>query len=143
MNGVHRLLLSGELRRQIVSHARRSQPHEAVGLLGGTLEGLVKRALPLPNLAASSNQFIADPFAQFCALQRLKSEHLQLLAIYHSHPGGGVEPSHGDLQYAKRWSCAHLIIAFDVQEGSPDRVRAYRCVNTGSIERAEVPIILI
>jgi [CysO sulfur-carrier protein]-S-L-cysteine hydrolase len=142
MDGVHRLIISGELRRQILSHARGSRPQEAVGLLGGTREGWVRRALPLPNLAGGDKRFIADPFAQFCALRRLKSEHLELLAIYHSHPGGGVEPSQEDLEYAKQWSCAHLIVSCGVRGEHYDRVRAFRCVNGSSMERAEVPIIL-
>jgi proteasome lid subunit RPN8/RPN11 len=141
MDGIARLMMPGELRRQIFSHAIRSRPCEAVGLLGGTPEGVVKQVIPLPNLAASNKQFIADPFAQFCALQRLNSEHLQLLAIYHSHPAGGVEPSQEDLEYARKWSCAHLIIAFGARGAT--RVRAFRCSNEGLLQRVDVPIIPI
>jgi proteasome lid subunit RPN8/RPN11 len=143
MNSLLRLIMPNELRRQILSHARRSRPREAVGVLGGTPEGLVKRAIPLPNIARCDKQFIADPFAQFCALRSLQSEHLEVLAIYHSHPNGGVEPSHEDLEYARHWSCAHLIIALGTQGASIDRVQAFRCVSKNPIERANVPIILI
>src|SRR5262249_8896906 len=103
MGGVRHLIMPSELCRQMFSHAKAAQPQEAVGLLGGTPDGRARCVLQLPNLATSDKQFIADPFAQFCALQRLKSEQLELLGIYHSHPGGGVEPSREDLNHAKRW----------------------------------------
>jgi proteasome lid subunit RPN8/RPN11 len=142
--GVSRLILSGHLRDQILSHARKSQPNEAVGLLGGNSDGRVTLALPLPNIAVENKRFVADPFEQFSALRRLKSEDLQLLAIYHSHPDGGVDPSEEDLEYAKRWSsCAHLIVAFSTHGQGYEKLRAFYCVERGSIEQGEIPIVLI
>jgi [CysO sulfur-carrier protein]-S-L-cysteine hydrolase len=143
MEGPPRLILSGHLQEQILWHARKSQPNEAVGLLGGTPDGVVTVALPLPNIAVESKRFVADPFEQFCALRHLESEGLQLLAIYHSHPAGGAHPSEEDLEYAKRWTCAHLIIAFGMQGRRSERLRAFCCVKIGAIEQVEIPIVLI
>jgi proteasome lid subunit RPN8/RPN11 len=144
MEGVTRLILSGHLLEQILSHARESQPKEAVGLLGGCPDGRVTLALPLRNIAVENKRFVADPFEQFSALSRLKSEDLHLLAIYHSHPHGGVDPSEEDLEHAKRWlSCAHLIIAFGTQGQCSRKLRAFSWVKTGSLEQVEIPIDLI
>lgn len=140
MQGVTCLTLSAELHNQILWHARRSRPKEAVGLLGGRAGGRVTLALPLPNVAVGDTQFIADPFAQFCALRRIESEGLHLLAIYHSHPGGGVEPSENDLEYARGWSCAHVIVAVGTQGQSGERLRAFRCAETGSIDEVGIEI---
>jgi proteasome lid subunit RPN8/RPN11 len=128
------LTLSRELRRQMLSHARTAQPREAVGLLGGSARGEVLIALPLPNIAFGNRAFLADPYAQFCALRRLRAENLQLLAIYHSHPDGGVDPSHDDLAYAQQWPCAHLIVAIDTNAEDEARLRAFRYSDHGSIE---------
>lgn len=138
MESVTGLTLSTELHRQVLSHARTSLPREAVGLLGGNATGQVMVVLPLMNIAAGNRAFIADPFAQFCALRRLQSENLELLAIYHSHPGGGVDPSEEDLAYARRWSCTHVIVAVGIDAQSDERLRAFRCDKLGSIEEVAI-----
>jgi proteasome lid subunit RPN8/RPN11 len=145
MDGVTRLILSRHLRDQILSHARSLQPKEAVGLLGGLSDGRVTLVLPLPNIALENKTFLADPFEQFSALRRLRSENLDLLAIYHSHPLGGADPSEEDLEYAKGWlSCAHLIIAFGARDGQCyEKLRAFCWMKTGSFEQVEIPIELI
>ncbi len=107
-------------------------------MLGGGADGRITLVLPLPNIADGYRTFIADPFEQFCAQRRLEAEDLQLLAIYHSHPEGGLDPSHEDLVYATRWSCAHLIVAVSTVGQSRERFRAFRCTRTGSISEVEI-----
>jgi len=141
MDAVSRLFLPGDIREQVLTHARTSRPYEAVGLLGGRSDGEIRRALPLPNLATDTTSFIADPLAQFLALRRFQSEDLQLLAIYHSHPGGGVQPSHTDLIFAQHLSCVQVIIAIGRQGSGRERVRAFRCGEMGATEQIEVPIV--
>jgi proteasome lid subunit RPN8/RPN11 len=97
--------------------------------------------LPLMNIATLNRAFIADPFEQFCALRRLQSHNWQLLAIYHSHPGGGVDPSPEDLVYARRWSCIHLIVAVGMHAEFGERLRAFRCDELGSIEEVEIRLL--
>ena len=94
--------------------------------------------LPLANIAEDDRSFIADPFEQFCALRRLKAENLELLAIYHSHPGGGVDPSREDLAYATQWPCIHLIIAASTLTTSDARFRGFRYEQSGLF--TEVPV---
>src|SRR5205809_4868953 len=106
MQRVRSLTLSREICRRILSHIQMEQPREAVGLLGGSVEGEVSIVLPLRNIALGNKVFLADPFEQFRALRKLQDEDLKLLAIYHSHPGGGVDPSQNDLDYASHWPCA-------------------------------------
>jgi proteasome lid subunit RPN8/RPN11 len=134
MESIGGLTLSDMLYRQVLSHARMALPKEAVGLLGGSARGEVSLVLPLPNIAEGNRSFIADPFAQFCALRRLRDESAELLAIYHSHPDGGVDPSLDDLAYARRWSCVHLIIAVSTDASSDARVRGFRYGGGGRID---------
>lgn len=128
MDAVTRLRLRPDLREQIVSHARTSAPREAVGLLGGSSDGTIMLALPLPNVAGDDKSFLADPYAQFQALRRLRSAGQQLLAIYHSHPAGCPHPSSMDVEYARRWPCAQVIVAFD---DSNARMEAFLCTDDG------------
>jgi len=136
-----RLILSSEQLAQVLTHARESRPREAVGLLGGRSTGEVDLALPLVNVAQGERVFIADPHSQYCALRRIEAEHLNLLAIYHSHPGGGVDPSAADLEYARGWSCAHLVVALRESGAREDRVRAFRFDQHGGTENVPIEVI--
>ncbi|WP_147332091.1 M67 family metallopeptidase [Geodermatophilus marinus] len=97
----------------VVQHAERQGAGEVVGLLGGNEEGgrLVARcAVPLTNLA-KGRVFIADPYEQFVGIQRLKRRGLELVGIYHSHPGGTPILSPADRVFAMDWNCVHLVVA--------------------------------
>jgi len=134
------LTMTEELQEQLLSHARDSLPCEAVGLLGGTADGQVMLVMPLPNIASGTRAFWADPFAQFSALRRLRSENLQLLAIYHSHPNGGIDPSADDVAYAKQWPCAHLIVALGTDPNPSVRLRAFCCGRNDSVVDVEISV---
>lgn len=132
------LVLPKALHHEIVRHATASLPREAVGLVGGDVDGLAKTVMKLRNLAPGTKSFLADPYDQFLAFRRLEFQQLKLLAIYHSHPGGGTDMSAFDVLYAQHWDCAHLVIAVaghGVPEGS---CRAF-CVVEGGARRT-VPV---
>jgi [CysO sulfur-carrier protein]-S-L-cysteine hydrolase len=104
------LTLPEEIEANIRRDVMAALPNEAVGLVGGAPDGAARLVIPLPNIAGRG-AFFAEPYAQFKALKLLRAEGLQLLAIYHSHPGGGVQPSASDLEWGSDWPCAHLIVA--------------------------------
>lgn len=135
---IRALFISKTLRARIACHALEARPREAVGLLGGTEAGCVLRVLRLPNIAAGDRAFLADPFAQFCALRRLKAEGQALLAIYHSHPDGGAGLSKEDLMYARHWPCAHLIVSLRTSGSASLKLRAYRSNIEGGMENVEL-----
>jgi [CysO sulfur-carrier protein]-S-L-cysteine hydrolase len=137
---VLRLTLPPAVQSDLFDHVRRALPQEAVGLLGGTSSGRVDIVLPLPNIAGDERTFFADPFAQFTALNRLRRNAQELLAIYHSHPGGGTDASQVDLEYARAWSCAHVIIAVDAGSGAGARMRAFRLAESGMIESVPIDV---
>jgi proteasome lid subunit RPN8/RPN11 len=122
------LRLSRRAEAEIARHARAALPREAVGLIGGAA-GVGARVFPLPNIAGE-RAFLADPYAQYLALKEMRANGLELLAIYHSHPGGGTEPSAGDIGWGAAWDCAHVIMALreseDMAGGGAVRMRAWR-----------------
>jgi proteasome lid subunit RPN8/RPN11 len=133
-------MLPRDVLAQVLAHCAESSPREAVGLLGGRAGGSVDVALPLGNIASNDRAFVADPYSQYKALQRLESDDHDLLAIYHSHPGGGLEPSPEDLVYARRWPCAHLIVALTDSIGGRARFAAFRHVPDG-IEHVAIRVL--
>jgi proteasome lid subunit RPN8/RPN11 len=122
METVSELQLSRTAWERIVEHVRAADPHEAVGILGGTKDGYVAYVAPLPNLAAAGG-FLADPRAQFEAERALSRLKLIPLAAYHSHPRGTPTLSHTDRLLANR-SLVQLVVALD-HAGRVD-MRAYR-----------------
>jgi len=101
--------------------------------------------LPLPNIAGSG-AFLADPYAQYLALKRLRTGRRHLLAIYHSHPGGGAEPSESDVLWGSAWPCAHLIVALPAGGGGAAGRRGVRMrawwFGPAVGECTEVPVLL-
>lgn len=120
-----RILLSEPLYRQIVRHVTQAVPMEAVGIIGGLADGRARLVIEMPNLAGP-HEFFADPFAQYQAERRLSREGLGVIAIYHSHPGGGTELSDADWQAAARWNCAHIVIVPERHPDDADYLRAWR-----------------
>jgi proteasome lid subunit RPN8/RPN11 len=131
------LRLTGAVLDEMLRHARAALPQEAVGVLGGA-DGRVTHGFPIPNVAGPY-AFLADPFAQFEAEQRMKALNIRLLAVYHSHPGGGAQLSPLDMAFARRRACLQIVIALGRPHAPPDEVRAYRLVD-GAPNEVEVRV---
>ena len=132
--------LSPGLYDQMMQHAQRAAPMEAVGLLGGKENGRASALIPLTNVAGPK-AFLADPFGQFQAERRLAQDGLHLLAIYHSHPGGGVMLSDADKEFARRWPCAQIVIAVDRPDAYPSEIRAYRVLSPDNLTDVTIELI--
>ncbi len=109
---------------------------EAVGILGGHADGRAAIAIPLPNLAGPK-AFLADPLAQYQAERELRQAGLTLLAVYHSHPGGGTRLSAVDQTFAARLPVMQVVIALARLHRAGEELRAYQ-IREGMI--TEVPI---
>jgi proteasome lid subunit RPN8/RPN11 len=127
---VNAIVLPENVRAKLASHARREAPREAVGLIAGTSDGMAVASFELPNLG-ELDEFFADPYAQYQAEARIAAAGLQIIAIYHSHPGGGPDLSPSDRLGAERWSCAQVVIAPGHIPAERERIRAYRITEAG------------
>lgn len=130
-----KLIVAPGLRREVLKHARESLPMEAVGLLGGHADGRVLLVRPLKNLAGRRS-FFADPFEQFQAERSIKQGGMDLIAVYHSHPGGGAQLSPDDLAFATPRPLLHVVVAL-ARAHAEDEMRAYR-IEGGSPVRVEI-----
>lgn len=93
--------------------AHQALPNECVGFLAGISRVRVSAVFPLLNVASKSFEFYAaEPIGVIRALKAIKNQHLELVAIYHSHPHHEAIPSKTDLAKAA-WDVPYLIL--DVQ----------------------------
>lgn len=87
----------------IINHAIEGLPNEACGLLGGVVvDGItyVKKVYCLTNIDASREHFSMDPKEQFAAIKDIRSNNLQLIGNFHSHPETPARPSEEDKRLA-------------------------------------------
>ena len=96
MDDVGELIIPVEIWLAMQGEVDRWAPEEACGLLAGT--GRVVQAIfPISNLLHSSTGFRMDPQQQVRAFIEIEQAGMELIAIYHSHPTGSLQPSQTDL----------------------------------------------
>jgi [CysO sulfur-carrier protein]-S-L-cysteine hydrolase len=74
-------------------------PLESCGLLSG-IGKAVRQVIPVPNALKSATRYRFDPHEQLAAFDQIEQDGLEMLAIYHSHPKGPLQPSPTDLAEA-------------------------------------------
>ncbi len=103
------LRIPSELYLQLLTQAAAARPLEIVGMLIGK-NSSITQILPLQNVASlPETEFVADPEGVLHALKHLRTQDLELLAFYHSHPNGPAKPSKTDFLEAK-WDVPMLIL---------------------------------
>lgn len=93
------LHLPRDLRGQIEREASDAFPRECCGLIEGVRDGAAVRVLalrPSRNLAPEPDRFEIDPARHIALLRALRGTEREIVGCYHSHPGGGSEPSARD-----------------------------------------------
>jgi len=91
----------------IDAHALKSYPKECCGLLLGNFgksEIEVKKVVEAGNILGSPVAFEAEPELVFKVFQMAEKRGLELVGIYHSHPGIAAFVSFKDAGVMKLWS---------------------------------------
>jgi len=112
------LTLTLDQTNEIISHARRSNPAECCGLIGGADDGQAKTVYQLANVASDRRvTYEAAPEDLFAAQRQMRERGEQLLAIYHSHPQATDPlPSATDVRLAFYPAAVYLIIGLGGEE---------------------------
>jgi len=118
----------------MLAQARREPGLECCGLLAGN-GGVISDVLPAVNALDSPTAFDIAPAELFALFRRMRSEGLDHLGIYHSHPRGDNAPSPRDVEQAYYPEAAYFIIS--PQPGHPRPVRAFRIAG-GSVTELEI-----
>lgn len=120
----------------IVLQARAELPNEACGLLAGKGD-LVQKRYGLTNADASPEHFTFLPAEQFAVLRAARSEGLDLIANYHSHPATPARPSEEDIKLAFDPNILYIIVSLASAEPV---VKAFH-IRQGLVENVEVEIL--
>jgi len=105
----------------MIIHAQAETPNECCGLLAGITENeqlIATHRIPLVNVAATpTRRFESSPESMFAATRLIRSLNIEIVAVYHSHPTGGDQPSATDRSWNYSAEVANLII--DLSRPSP------------------------
>ena len=105
-----KLKIPGNIFEQMLQQAKAEAPIEACGILAGknkTVEKLYK----MTNTDQSSDHFMMTPEEQFKVVKDIRSDGLEMLAIYHSHPETPARPSAEDIRLALTPDVIYVIVS--------------------------------
>jgi proteasome lid subunit RPN8/RPN11 len=119
--------LSATVVHDMLSHAQAEAPRECCGLLVGKGTAIV-RSVRARNLEATATRYLIDPEDHFAAIRAARTEGLDVVGAYHSHPASAAVPSPTDIAEASSGSdFLHVIVSL-----VGDEVRAYR-IDSGAV----------
>ena len=137
------ILLSRDLRNELVAHAVDAYPMECFGAIVGEVVGEFRRVFevrPLTNGATSAAiSYEAIPDEIYHLLQAEQAGGHKLLGFYHSHPEVPAEPSSIDLAEAHPW---YIYLICSVHKGSFDHLKGW-VLDDNEIKFDEIRIALL
>ncbi len=120
----------------MLAHTQAAFPLEACGLLAGS-HRQVRHLYIIENSLQSPTAYEMDGRQQLDAMLHIENQGLDLLAVYHSHPGGPSAPSATDIAQAYYPDLIQLIIS--LQDRSRPNVGAFTIVD-GQVDRCSISI---
>lgn len=135
MNGAIRI--SKSILDQVLDHAQKERRQECCGLLAGR-DRVITRILAATNAARdTARNYEIAPAELFALMRTLRSEGLELLGIYHSHPNGKNEPSPRDVERAYYPEATYFIVS--AEANSARAVRAFS-IRKGHVSELKIEI---
>lgn len=128
----------------IRSHGESAYPYECCGLLLGRLvngEKVVGETYAAENAkeeGTQHNRFLIPPAAVREAEKYARSQRLEILGFYHSHPNAPARPSQFDLDHA--WPFYSYIIV-SVREGKAEELTCWKMLDDRSRFEPEAMVI--
>lgn len=89
-------------------------------------------------MLASATAYEIAPADLFILLKKMRAEGLDLLGIYHSHPGSDNAPSPTDIEHAYYPDAVYFIVT--PQPNAEKPVRAFR-ICEGHVTELEIEVI--
>lgn len=135
------LILKKEDYNTILEHCVKGLPHEACGLIAGIKVGekkTVKKIYLLTNMDASSEHFSMDPKEQLASVKDARTNGLELLGNFHSHPESPSRPSEEDKRLAYDSASGYLILS--LMERDHPVLRAFHIDKGKNVSENEIVI---
>ena len=131
------LQIPGHISQRMIDQARAGAPLEVCGILGGK-GNIVSAIHPMTNIDASHNHFMMDPHEQFSVVKALRSQELEMLAVYHSHPATPARLSDEDLRLALTPGISYVIVS--LADPSAPEVRSFK-ISGGKVGSEKLIIV--
>ncbi len=130
------LKLPRNIYERMIGQAREGFPVEVCGILGGK-DGVVSAIYPMTNTDACGEHFMRDPAEQFATARALRSQELEMLAVYHSHPTTPARPSEEDIRLARTPNVSYVIVS--LTDPSAPEIRSFK-ISGGKVDPEELTI---
>jgi len=102
--------IAPNIANQLLTYALDSPEQEVCGLI--SCDNDRQFCYPISNVALSpATQFEMDPAQLIYTFKQIRERKQTLLAIYHSHPDGSIQPSITDIQQHQYHKLLYLIIS--------------------------------
>ena len=111
-----------DIQQAMVDHCLTENPLECCGILAGR-HGHAWEIYKLPNADQSETRYNADPQALIKAVQEMRRNGTEIMAIYHSHPRWQPIPSQTDLKENHYGEVPRIIVGL---LKSPPECRVWR-----------------
>ena len=122
----------------ILAESRRRSTHECCGLLAGR-DGVITHAFPAENVAADpTRNYEIAPKEIVRLMREFRTQGLEFLGIYHSHPGSENVPSPRDIELAYYSEAAYFIVSPRTE--APKPVRAFS-IRDGQVLELETQVV--
>lgn len=120
---------------EIIGHAREEFPNEACGILAGK-DKKVNKVYRMTNTDKNPMRYFMDSKEQFKVIKQMRSEGVEMVGIYHSHPNVRPYPSSHDVELAFYPESSYVIVS--IMNNIPE-VRSFRIIN-GVVREEEIKI---
>ena len=131
------LQIPGHISQRMIDQTRAGAPLEVCGILGGK-GNIVSAIYPMTNTDTSRDHFMMDPREQFSVVKTLRSQELEMLAVYHSHPATPARLSDEDIRLALTPDISYVIVS--LADPSAPEIRSFK-ISGGRVEPEELQII--
>ncbi|MDI6731351.1 MAG: M67 family metallopeptidase [Candidatus Margulisbacteria bacterium] len=111
---------------EIIQHASEAVPNEACGILAGK-NGRVEKTYKMVNVSDSPDVcYFMDSCEQLKVMKEIRNLKLEMVGIYHSHPGSGPYPSSRDVELAFYPEAVYVIVS--LQDIKRPELKAYKII---------------
>lgn len=132
-----KIIITENLKKQMLRHARRELPYEACGIVSGTADGEAVKFYPARNEMQSTTRYNIDPEDLYRILMDIEEKGQEVWGIFHSHPVSPAYPSETDLQQSYYPQACYLIASF--LDPVQPQLRAFRIVDR-QVEEVELTV---
>jgi len=95
---------------EIYRHALKEAPLEACGYLAGK-KNIITKNYPMTNIDESRVHFTFDVNEQFRVMRDARSNGLEIIAVYHSHPSSPARLSEEDIRLANDPDIYYIVVS--------------------------------